>query len=165
MEMLTSSRRWCGVVAATGMAVAGAFHVVWAFSPWPMDTWDDYSKTVLGDPTGEIPNDFGAMSMMVAVLLFAAAYLVSVQAGLLFRIGPRWMHRVGIWVVAGVLLVRATVGLLSAVWPEGTLVPDGTSDIPYQHWNLLFYSPLCLVLGALTVGVAWGHRWPERSFN
>jgi hypothetical protein len=104
---------------------------------------------VLGTRTAELPANFAALSALVAGLLFAAAYLVAARAGLVRALGPRWVHRVGVPVVGGVLLLRATVmGFVQS----GFHLSD-TSAV-YERWDLMLYSPLCLTLGVLAFIVA-----------
>ncbi|MFF4036849.1 DUF3995 domain-containing protein [Streptomyces sp. NPDC001816] len=132
-----------GVVAALGLAAAGLMHVVWVFSPWPLASRADYARTVVGVAEADLPS--GPLTATVAALLFLAAYLVAARST---AAQPGWMIRTGPWVVAAALLGRGLVGVLVS----GLDLTDVPSD--YVLWDLRLYSPLCLLLGGLTLFVA-----------
>jgi hypothetical protein len=142
------SRIYAGIAAAI-LLVIGVMHLIWAFSPWPLATWTDFARVVLGAPDSKVPAILPPMSIGVGIALCAAAYLTLARVGVVPTIGPAWVDRVGVWVVAVVMLGRATV----AGFLPSTLHLAGTPDV-YVRWDLMLYSPLCLVLGLLAVKVA-----------
>ncbi len=146
------------VLDALGLFVIGVLHALWAFSPWPFGTWTKFARTVLGATDGQVPASLPPFSVAVAVLLFAAAYIVLGRAKLMPEPGPKWIFRAGVWVVGLVLLVRGTVGGLvpSALGLGGA--PDS-----YTRADLLIYSPLCIVLGGIAIVVALSARRREAS--
>jgi hypothetical protein len=147
--------RWCAGVASITMAIAGAFHLLWTFTPWPLGSWMEFDRTVMGDPSaGAGPNghNWVLSCCTIAGLLLAAAYIVSTRAGLLWRIGPWWAFRIAAWVIVGVFLGRAVFGFLANV-PQ---------DLPAHQWNLLLYSPLCLLLAvASATSIVGAGRYPS----
>jgi len=138
--------RWCAGTVVAVCAVASCLHVVWAFSPWPARTWEEWNRTVTGvdDAAARSGPGWVAACLLVTGLLAGAAYAVGARAGLLRRSGPWWGPRIASWAVAGAFLVRGVLGF----------VEDVPGDLPAHDWNLYLYSPLCLVLGALSVTVA-----------
>ncbi len=76
-------------------------------------------------------------TVLVAVTLCAMAY-ASLN-------GPRWAALI----VAAVLLTRGAFG-----WIEGRVRPR-IAKTPYRFLSRAFYSPLCLLLGAVTLSSAW----------
>jgi len=150
VDLLT---RVAGGFAAIGLAVAGVAHVVWMFTPWPLATWADFARVVLGTAASGPPAAMPAMSAAVAALLFAGAYLAAARAWWLPPVGPRRLHQVGSWIVTAALIGRATV---AGFLPSGLGLSGAPTD--YVHWDLLLYSPLCLVLGGLTAAAAFPRR-------
>ena len=63
--------------ATAALAVIGALHVAWAFTPWPAPTYQALSKYVYGGP-GMPPKQ---ACITVGALLIAAAYGVLAVAG------------------------------------------------------------------------------------
>jgi hypothetical protein len=164
MEARIGMRRFSAVAAAALLAVVGAMHLIWAFTPWPLATWGQFGLTVLGTPDGKVPAVLPPMSVAVAVACWAGAYLLIARVGLAPAVGPRWLGRVGVLAVAVVMLGRATVAgfVASALHLAG-------SPAVYERWDLMLYSPLCLLLGALAAVVALssergaGSTAPERG--
>ena len=88
--------------------------------------------------------------MGVAVLLAVAALIALGAGGSVALPLPNALVRIGIWVLAVVLLLRAIgdfryVGFFKRV--RGT---------PFAELDTRFFSPLCLALSALASGVALG---------
>lgn len=137
------------LIAVVGLLAASALHVVWAFSPWPCSGREEFSRSVLGQAQPNVPKVFPLLSLAVAALLLAAAYLVADLAGLVPAVASESLVRPGVWVVAGVLLARSTIGgfVLSAL--RLTQAPPS-----YVRLDLAVYSPLCLLLGGLAAVVA-----------
>jgi hypothetical protein len=133
--------RIAGRIAATLFAAIAGLHVLWAVGI----SWPASSKAQLAEAFGFTADTLPPPPaiLVVAGLLLAAALLVSARAGL-FRVRiPDWMAGVGTWTVAVVLLGRALMGL-------GSIGMDEVA----ARLDVALYSPLCLVLGALTVVVA-----------
>lgn len=148
-------RRISAVVAAVVFALVGAMHAVWAFSPWPMATWEQFAFTILGAPDGKVPPGLAPMSIGVALACFASAYFLLARVGLAPGVGPRWLGTVGVWTAAVVMLGRATA---AGFVPSALHLVD--SPEVYERLDLAVYSPICLVLGVLAVIVA---RSPKRA--
>ena len=90
-----------------------------------------------------------AATLLVAVALLAAAVVSAWRAGAL-NIGPVWIPRVGIWVIAVVFSVRAVgdfhyFGFFKRV-----------RDTAFARYDTLVYSPLCAVIAALAVWLSAG---------
>lgn len=137
--MRTTVARWCGAGAATGIAIAGVFHLLWAFSPWPLGTRREWATTIVGAEDGDLSwsrTELVVACFVVAGALLAAAYIVGVRAGVLRRIGPWWGFWLATWVIAGVFLLRG-------------VAPMDSPEDSFNHWNLVLYRPLCLVIAVL----------------
>ncbi|MFI6155793.1 DUF3995 domain-containing protein [Kitasatospora sp. NPDC051170] len=135
-----------GVVVAAGMGVVGALHAVWAVSPWPLRTPEEFADVVVGTGEGVPP---AAACLGVAGLLGAASYLVAAEAGVVPAVGPARVRRAGVRTVSAVMLARGVGGL--ALF--GTVVERSER---FRRLDRRYYSPLCLALGvgAAVVGRA-----------
>lgn len=142
--------RTAAIIAASAFGAIGVLHAVWAVGgTWPFTDKETLSETVWGGPASNFPSP--AATLVVTVLLWTAALLVTGQAGMWgARAVPGWMFKVGTWGVATVLLLRALIGLTSI-----------GSDSTNASWDLALYSPLCLLLALLCAVVA--HRGPRPS--
>jgi hypothetical protein len=124
--------------------VLAAVHVYWAFGGGQgfgsaVPTWDGAPVFIPGR----------AATLLVAVALLAAAVVSVWRAGVL-SIGPAWIPRVGIWVIAVVFAVRAVgdfhyCGFFKRV--------RGTA---FARYDTLVYSPLCAVIAALAIWLSAG---------
>lgn len=90
-----------------------------------------------------------ATTALVAVVLLAAAYVV-VWRVVTPDLGPAWLPRLGVWIVAVVMALRAIgdfryVGVFKRV--------RGTA---FSRNDTQFYSPFCGVVSGLAVWVAVG---------
>lgn len=132
-------------MVALVLLLVGVLHLVWTVTTWPLDDREDYARLVVGVPVDQLPPP--GLTALVAGLLVAAAYLVGAVAGVLPVVGPRWILVTGVWVVAGVLLLRGGGGLVADL--------SGADYAPEDFVRLdqILYSPLCLALGAGTLGV------------
>ncbi|MCL8011945.1 DUF3995 domain-containing protein [Streptomyces sp. AS02] len=145
-----------GGTAAVGLGAVGALHGIWTFSPWPLANRAEFARTVVGVSEADLPTP--ELTAAVAAALGAASYVVAAQADLVpqvSRVRPRRLVRQGVWVVAGVLLLRGAAGLVSSA---ATSRPTD-----FTRWDLTLYSPLCLALGGLTAYVAASTRVPHRQ--
>ena len=91
-----------------------------------------------------------ASTLLVAAALFLAA-LVSIWRGAFLQLGPSWIPRVGIWVLAAIFALRAIgdfryVGFFKRI--RGT---------KFARNDTLYFSPLCMVISVLATWLALGH--------
>lgn len=137
-----------GGVLVAALMLIGLLHLVWAFVAWPFATREDFARTVVGRPNGDLVEAvFAPMSVGVAIALAVAAYLVGVQAELWSSPLVGWLTETGAWAVAAVLVLRAVAGFVES----GARLGDRPEQ--YRRNDLTIYSPLCLGLGLLVVVV------------
>lgn len=136
--------RVVGVVVAGALALVGALHGVWASTTWPLPDRESFARLVVGVPVEQLPSP--GLTAAVAGLLLVAAHLVGAGAGAWPAVLPRWVTRVGIGVVAGVLLLRGLGGLGADLFAASYAPED------FVRLDRILYSPLCILLG---VGAGW----------
>ncbi|MFF3326349.1 DUF3995 domain-containing protein [Streptomyces sp. NPDC002889] len=141
-----------GGTAAVGLGAVGALHGIWTFSPWPLASRAEFARTVVGVAEADLPTP--ELTAAVAAALGAASYVIAARADLVPQVRPRRLVRQGVWGVAGVLLLRGSIGLVSSA------LTSRPTD--FTRWDLALYSPLCLALGGLTAYVAASTRAPRR---
>ncbi len=134
-----------GVAVSGALAVVGALHGVWAVTPWPLRTPEEFADAVVGAGEGVPP---AAACLGVAGLLGAASYLVAAEAGVVPAVGPARMRRAGVRAVSAVMLARGVGGLTLF----GTVVERSER---FRRLDRRYYSPLCLALGAGAAAVGW----------
>jgi hypothetical protein len=141
--------RFAGAAAALGLAASALLHAVWFVSPWPLATWADWSRA-FGGPGFRV----SAPVMAAVIVLFtAAAYLIGARAALVPQLGPAWLYRIGAWVVAAVLLMRAAAGYVEM--PLRLADPATPAAFRATVWLYLrVYLPVFLLLGAASAYVA-----------
>ncbi|WP_329791194.1 DUF3995 domain-containing protein [Lentzea sp. DG1S-22] len=122
------------VLTAVVLLLVGALHVVWTFSPWPLRTREEFARRVVDVPVDRLPTP--GMTLVVALLLAVAGYLVAAQGALVAVPGPTWLPVVGTGGVAAVLLLRGAVGLALSL----------RRDTEFARLDRRYYSPLCLAL-------------------
>ncbi|CCH30761.1 DUF3995 domain-containing protein [Actinosynnema sp. NPDC047251] len=130
------------LLTALALVAIGGLHVVWAFSPWPLRSREEFASRVVGVPTDRLPSR--GLTLAVAGLLAVAAYLVAARGGLVGAPGPAWLTVAGAAGVAAVMLLRGAGGLVSSA----------RQDTEFARLDLRIYSPLCLGLAAATGLVA-----------
>ncbi|MEU4805326.1 DUF3995 domain-containing protein [Actinosynnema sp. NPDC023587] len=130
------------LLTAVVLVAVGGLHVVWAFSPWPLRSREEFASRVVGVPADRLPSP--GLTLAVAALLALAGYLVAARGGVVGAPGPAWLTVVGTAGVAAVLLLRGAGGLVSSA-------RGGTE---FARLDRRVYSPLCLVLAAATGLVA-----------
>lgn len=138
------------VLAGTALAVIGGLHVLWAATPWPLPSRADLARDVVGRRSEDLPPIFAPLSVLVGVLLVAAAYLVVAEAAVLPAVPSSGLVTAGTWAVAAVLALRGVAGFVDSGL--------GVSQAPptYRRLDVRVYSPLCLVLALLIAVVALG---------
>lgn len=133
------------LAAILALLAIAAIHVAWAFgSPWPAANHDDLIELVVGMERGH-PFPGRGLTLAVAALLLLAAGLTLATALLP---DARLLQNLT-WLLAVVLATRGFLGFF-----EGHLRP-WTRRLPYHHWNRVLYSPLCLLMAAGAVAIAW----------
>ncbi|MDQ3676069.1 MAG: DUF3995 domain-containing protein [Actinomycetota bacterium] len=123
----TSITTAAGHAGAAILLLVFGFHAYWAAG----GTWA--AATAYGSP--EIPPQ--AASAVVAVLIACAAVLLLARIGVLAVPLPRWMLRVGTWMLVVVFALAGVNNLIQA--------PDAYA----RDWHIYFFGPLMLTLAAL----------------
>lgn len=143
-----SASRAAACVAATVLVLTGLLYVVWGLglSTWPFASRSDLAAAVMNLPVHELPP--GWTTAALGVLLCAAGVVVLGRTGTFSKLVPRWVFAVGVWIVAGVLLLRGASGLLDS----GLFV--ASNPTPFARWDAAVYSPAAVILGVLCVFVA-----------
>ena len=138
--------RLVSVGSAIAFAVLAVLHGIWAVSPWPVDSRARYAEVVVGVDERDLPST--AATLGVAGLLALAARLVLMRGGVVPPVGPAWVPRLGVRVLAAALLVRAAAGFVVS--------GSGWGDSPesFRRLDLAVYSPLCLALGVAATFLA-----------
>jgi|tagenome__1003787_1003787.scaffolds.fasta_scaffold20389803_2 hypothetical protein len=124
--------------ASAALAALGALHISWGLgSRWPLRSRAELADSVVGRDTVPGP---GAC-FVVGSLLGTAAALVAGEP-------RRWpaVSRTGARGVVAVLTVRGVLGLLGRT----DLVSPGSSSPRFRRLDRRLYSPLCLVIAALS---------------
>lgn len=131
--------RAVSVASAGVLGALAALHGIWAFSPWPLDSRAQYAELVVGVPEADLPSSVATLG--VAGLLTLAARLVLMRSGVVPLVGPEWMPRWGVRVLAAALLLRAAAGFVvsGSGW--------GKAPASFRRLDLAVYSPLSLALG------------------
>lgn len=86
---------------------------------------------------------------VVAVGLLGFGLLVLVKSGILTLLLPGWLLTYGLWIVAALFMLRA-IGDFNYV---GLFKKIKTTE--FGRLDTLYYSPLCLVIGGLTLILAF----------
>ncbi len=136
------------LVLATALALLAALHLYWAAGgQWGLDAAVPTEPKTGGQPTFR-PGPLATLA--VAVLLLAAALVALAAAGRIALPVPHGLVRFGIWALAVVFLVRAVGDFRYAGFFKRV---RGTR---FAEMDTKLYSPLCLALSALALGVALG---------
>ena len=140
------------VVVLVILLVACALHLLWAFSPWPFSTREQFFRTVMGESSAPSwaasKAAFAAACVVVVLLIMCAMALVAESAGLLSLGLPRWIRLVGVSGVAVVFLLRGVVGLVAMPRLMQRQAPE------FLRWDRRLYSPLFIALGAAVSFIA-----------
>jgi hypothetical protein len=132
-------------LAGVALLAIGLLHAAWVLTPWPCASRAELARNVVGRPGGDLPPVFAPLSLLVAVLLGAAALLVTGTADLVPDGLPDGLVALGAGGVAGVLTLRGVAGLVQS----GLRLVDAPER--YRQLDLRVYSPLCLALAALVL--------------
>ncbi len=127
-------------VAIVGFFLIGLVHVLWATGrPWPAKDERALVRLVVGSSRVCMPPAW--MSVVVAIVLFLAAFLVFLSY---FHPELVPQGRNVLFGFAFVLLLRGVGGYFD-VW-----LRPATRNMPFFEANRWFYSPLCLLLSIAT---------------
>lgn len=129
-------------LSATLLAIA-AVHIAWgAGVNWPVRDEERLAKLVVGARgITKMPPGWAAM-MVAAALMIAAVLVLGLGDMVKLPLPPQILLGLG-WIMAAVFILRGLVGYLPA-W-QRMLEPA------FVRLNSLYYSPLCLLIGAGTV--------------
>lgn len=142
-----------------GLSLIAALHVYWGFGGlWPADDVRSLIDTVVGDPRmTQMPST--ALTLVVAALIFASGVFALAAQARASRIVRLFVKAA----VATIALVFVGRGVSGYALPED--IRSRLSE-PFATYDQLFYSPLCLVLGAAFVALFFARpidRKPENS--
>ncbi len=121
------------------LAAISALHAYWAFGGlWPAGDERRLVATVIGAP-GRAHMPPAWMTLTVAALILAGGLFALASQGMI-AMGPRWFVRCAVIVLTFVFMARGAAGYL---------LPGGVGQTePFATLDRLYYSPLCLGLGA-----------------
>lgn len=153
MDRLTNRRAFAPLAAlwpsprATSLLLAAlaATHVYWAAGGvWPAASRESLAETVVGPgprfggPGATFPPDIATYG--VAAVLAGGSLVVTGAAHKWRRPVPPEAYSAAARVGAGILAVRGVVGLTTSL--------AARLEAPYHRWDVVVYSPLCLLLAA-----------------
>jgi hypothetical protein len=157
MDATVLATRMAAGLGAAIFAVLAAIHMYWALGGrWGADAafppaWRGAAPTAPVSPNPSARRHMHPTplaTLAVALALLAAGAVLLGRAGWL-PLGPSWLLRAGAWVLCVLFLARAsgdfrTFGFFKS--RRGTL---------FANWDTRLFSPLCLVISALSGVVAW----------
>ncbi len=132
------------VILIAVLVILAALHAWWGLGGrWPGHDERSLVELVVGRTRSmRMPGFFP--SMFVAFALLAAAGLVAIQG----KVTPedlgapvRWFVQAGFWMAGAVFALRGLAGFIPPIFAYAR----GT---PFARLNLLFYSPLCLLIAS-----------------
>jgi hypothetical protein len=133
-----------GILLAVIFAALSLFHLYWAAG----GTFGNAATvpTVTGKRSFD-PSPFA--TIVVAVALLVAMFIVIGQLGMLGGGIPKWIFRWGTWSLGTLFFLRAVgefrlVGFFKEV-----------RDTEFAYWDTRLFSPLCLVIAMLAFLVAY----------
>lgn len=133
------------LLAASILIAIGLIHVYWAGGGYfPGKDANSLAQTVVSGQSGmAMPPVFACL--VVAGLLFIAAWLVLVVGSVMPPIASLELHKLAAYALSVVLFLRGAGGFFDVkLRPE---IKGG----PYEKLNLICYSPLCLTLAILVL--------------
>jgi hypothetical protein len=121
--------------------VIAVLHASWGLgNHWPAGSRERLAKSAVGTP-GITRMPTPAQCFAVAAILSGVASWPLFAVGLLAEAWPRWLTLLAGAGIAAVFLGRGVAGYTSA-WRRRF------AEEPFATYDRLYYSPLCLVLGA-----------------
>jgi len=138
-----------GLFLSLALAVLGTLHVLWGSGiPFPAESFDELGGVVV--PSGIWPSP--ALTFLVAAGLGGASIAVVLRLRDLTR--PRskltpWLIFAS-YALAAVFALRSFLGFLISAGLWGI----NPADERFHHWDLLVYSPLCLLIALSALAVA-----------
>jgi hypothetical protein len=131
---MSRSSRTTGLVLAS----LSALHVAWGFgSSFPFSERSQLADAVVG--TKNVPSRNSCFAV-ASLLAFASAAVLNVLPL------PRSLRRLSLTALAGILTLRAGVGLAG----KTSVLSPGSNSEKFKRLDRQFYAPLCL---ALALGV------------
>jgi hypothetical protein len=132
---------WVAVLLWASLSGIAVLHASWGLgSPWPAASREQLARAAVGRPgIRRMPGP--AQCYAVAAILAGVASWPLFAVGLLAEAWPRWLTLLAGAGITGVFLARGVAGYTSA-WRR--LFPEE----PFATYDRLYYSPLCLALGA-----------------
>jgi hypothetical protein len=121
------------------LVLISALHAYWAFGGlWPAGDEHKLVATVIGAPgRAHMPPTW--ITLIVAAMILAGGLFALASQGLI-GMGPRWFVGFAVLVLTLVFAARGAAGYL---------LPGGVGRAePFATLDRLYYSPLCLALGA-----------------
>ncbi len=135
---------YSSLVVTIALAGIALIHVYWAAGGYfPGKDANSLAQTVVGGKSGMTMPPVLAC-LVVAGLLFVAAYVVLVVGNITPPLLSLEVHKLAAYGLCAVLFLRGAGGFFDA-----RLRPE-IKGSPYEKLNLVLYSPLCLTLAALT---------------
>lgn len=133
--------------ASALLLLVAAIHVYWAAGgTWPANDSESLGRAVMGPTSVKMAPWWASLAVAGALGLGAALVLGHVGA---IDLGlPDLLVRIGVWVLAGVFLVRAVGGFVLSGFVRARK-PD-----VFSRLDAAVYSPLCLTIAALCAIVA-----------
>ncbi len=123
------------------LSVIAVLHVYWGCGGlWPGATTKELIDTVIGVPEMQRMPD-AWMTLTIAALIFVAGLFALARARIA-PFGPRWVVTAATAALMLVFFARAAAGFWIAATGSRASEPFATND-------LVLYSPLCLLIGAL----------------
>jgi len=121
-----------------------AIHIYWGLggrwgSGAVIPTKDDHVKVIM---PGFVP------TLIVAFGLLFFGFFILIQAGMLSVPLPLWLNSYGLWFIVGIFILRAIgdfnyVGFFKKI-----------KQTKFGKNDSIYYSPLCLLIGVLTIIIA-----------
>jgi hypothetical protein len=118
-----------------------AIHFYWGLG----GRWGSGAVIPTKDDNVKVMNPRLAESFIVAFGLLSFGLLILIKAGIIAFSLPAWLSVYGLWIIAGIFIVRAIgefryVGLFKKI-----------RHTKFGQMDTKFYSPLCLFVGILTI--------------
>lgn len=128
-----------GILLATIFAILGALHVYWVFGG------KSSSESVIPSVGGKLvfnPSPFA--TMLVALALFTAMFVILGQTGFLGSLIPKKLFYFGTITISLLFFLRA-IGEFRLVGFFKTI-----NDTKFAYWDTWLFSPLCLLISIMS---------------